>query len=231
MEALDNSYAIFREKHARIQARREKLAAATNGHINGHANGNANGQANGKSDSKAAVTISDFDYNIFHSPYGKLVQKGHARLLYNDFVSSPSDPKFASVPSPSELLALSPAEALTSKPLEKAFVALAGPDFKARVTASMSLAKRCGNMYTASLYGGLASVLANVDPAELKGKRLSLFAYGSGCASSFYAIRVRGDTTEIREKIDLHRRLQSMKVVPCQDYVDALKVSLFSLIS
>jgi hydroxymethylglutaryl-CoA synthase len=30
---------------------------------------------------KKAVTLSDFDYACFHSPYGKLVQKGYARLV------------------------------------------------------------------------------------------------------------------------------------------------------
>ncbi|KAF8586424.1 hydroxymethylglutaryl-CoA synthase [Ramaria rubella] len=240
LTALDNSYGRFREKHARVQARRAKLAAASNGHVNGHINGHANGHANGISnghsnghangssnssaDLKAAVALADFDYPIFHSPYGKLVQKGHARLLYNDFLSAPSKPQFASIPSASEFLALSHAESLVSKPLEKAFVALAGSEYKTRVAPSMSLAKRCGNMYTASLYGGLVSVLANVEPAELKNKRISMFAYGSGCASSFYAIRVRGDTSEMREKIDLQRRLQSMKVVPCEEYVTALKL-------
>lgn len=170
------------------------------------------------------IKLSDFDYPIFHSPYGKLVQKGHARLLYNDFASDPSNPKFASVPS--EFLGLSPTESLASKPLEKAFVGLAASDYKTRVAPSMSLAKRCGNMYTASLYGGLVSLVSNVDPAELKNKRISMFAYGSGCASSFFGIRVRGDTSEMREKIDLQRRLQSMKVVPCEEYVAALKVCL-----
>lgn len=34
-----------------------------------------------KQGDKSAVTLSDFDYACFHSPYGKLVQKGYARLV------------------------------------------------------------------------------------------------------------------------------------------------------
>jgi hydroxymethylglutaryl-CoA synthase len=88
----------------------------------------------------------------------------------------------------------------------------------------MNCAKRCGNMYTASLYGGLASLISEVEPTQLLGKRISMFAYGSGAASSFYTIRVKGDTSEIRQKMDLLNRLAAMKVVPCQEYVDALKL-------
>lgn len=91
----------------------------------------------------------------------------------------------------------------------------------------MKCARRCGNMYTASLYGGLASLIASVEPEELKGKRISMFAFGSGLASSFYTIKVKGDTTDIKEKMDLINRLDSMKVVPCQEYVDSLTVRLF----
>ncbi len=79
-------------------------------------------------------------------------------------------------------------------------------------------------MYTGSLYGGLASLVSSVDPAEFKGKRISLFAYGSGLASSFFTIKVKGDTSEIKEKLDLVNRLAAMKVVPCQEYVDSLKL-------
>ena len=78
-----------------------------------------------------------------------------------------------------------------------------------------------------SLYGCLASLLSKVEPAELKGKRLSMFAFGSGCASSFFTLRVKGDTSEIQQKMDLLNRLASMKLVPCQEYVDALSVSFF----
>lgn len=233
--ALDSSYSTFREKHARAQSVRTKVASL-NGHSNGHANGHANGNGhlNGEnghaqsetapSDPKATISLDDFDYHCFHSPYGKQVQKGHARLLYNDFLSNPESSRFSNVPSPADILAISYKESLSSKVVEKTFLGIATQDYKTRVSPSMSLAKRCGNMYTASLYGGLASLVANVEPTELLGKRLSLYAYGSGCASSFYAIRVRGDTSEIRDKLDLQRRLKSMNVVPCEDYVTALKV-------
>ena len=103
-------------------------------------------------------------------------------------------------------------------------MALSKADYAARVAPSMRCAARCGNMYTASLYGGLASLLASVESAELRGKRISMFAFGSGLASSFFTIYVKGDTTTIREKLDLIQRLDSMNVVPCQTYVDALSV-------
>jgi len=101
---------------------------------------------------------------------------------------------------------------------------LAKGDYAERVTPSMRCAARCGNMYTASLYGGLSSLLSSVEPQQLKGKRISMFGFGSGCASSFFTLRVKGDTSELREKLDLINRLESMKVVACQEFVDALAV-------
>jgi len=77
-------------------------------------------------------------------------------------------------------------------------------------------------MYTASLYACLASLLSTVEPKQLLGKRVSLFAFGSGCAASFFTLRVKGDTSEIRTKMNLLNRLAQMKVVPCQEFVDAL---------
>lgn len=206
ISALDASYARFREKTARTK----KL------HL-------ANGHANGKSDK--GFSLDDVDYAVFHAPYGKQVQKGFGRLFYNDFVNSPSAPQFANVPSPDTILATSYTASLTDKNLEKTFIAASKATYNTKVEPAMACSKRLGNMYTASLYGCLASLLSSVEPTELKGKRLSMFAFGSGCASSFFTLRVKGDTSDIREKMDLLKRLASMKVVPCQEYVDALTVS------
>jgi hydroxymethylglutaryl-CoA synthase len=201
LSALDASYARYREKWAR--ARR----------------GNPKSQ-----DPKSSTSMEDFDYPVFHSPYCKLVQKGHARLLYNDFVSNPDAPKFSVFPR--SFLSLSASQSMLTKSVETTSVSIASLAFKQNVLPGLSCAKRCGNMYTASLYGGLASVIANVEPKDLVGKRISMFAYGSGCASSFYAVTVKGDTSEIRTKMNLLKRLNSMKVVSCKEYVAALKVSL-----
>ena len=207
VSALDQSYARFKEKTAKAAKR-----AALNG--NGYINGIDN-----------KFTLDEIDYAVFHAPYGKQVQKGYGRMFYNDFITNPSAPQFTSVPDHESILATPYKSSLTDKIIEKTFIAASKPSWKAKVEPSMACSKRCGNMYTASLYGCLASLLSSVEPSELKDKRVSLFAFGSGYASSFFTLRVKGDTSEIREKLDLLARLKSIKVVPCQEYVDALAVS------
>ncbi|KAI1791783.1 hypothetical protein LXA43DRAFT_1009080, partial [Ganoderma leucocontextum] len=34
-----------------------------------------------------AFSLADIDYPVFHSPYGKMVQKARARVVYNDFLA------------------------------------------------------------------------------------------------------------------------------------------------
>lgn len=75
LQALDGAYGRYREKYA-------KRATLANGHangVNGHANG-ING-ANGHAESQKKPSLSSFDYMVYHSPYGKLVQKSHGRMV------------------------------------------------------------------------------------------------------------------------------------------------------
>lgn len=215
IDALDATYTHYRQKVAKFLK-----APAANGHAaNGHANGNGHAAVKPQT-----TSLDDFDYHVFHTPYGKQVQKGHARLVYKDFVSAPSDPRFANVPAPDSLLALSHKASLTDKALEKTFIATAKGEYAAKVGPTLRCSRRCGNMYTASLYGALASLIASVPPAELRGKRASMFAYGSGCASSFFSIRVTGDTSEMQGKMDLVNRLAAMSVVHPSEFIAALEV-------
>lgn len=46
--------------------------------------------------------------------------------------------------------------------------------------------RQTGNTYAASLYEGLASLLDH-DPADLAGRRIGLFSYGSGCMAEFFS--------------------------------------------
>ena len=202
--ALDAAYNIFKDKVGRATKRAV---------VNGHA-----------SSSEPAFSLEDVDYAIFHSPYGKQAVKGHARLLYNDFLSNPEAPRFAGIPDPESLLSATHAASLTDKNVEKTFIAASKASFKQKSDPGMACSRRLGNMYTASLYGCLASLLATVEPAQLKDKRVSLFSFGSGCASSFFTLRVKGDTSEIKGKMQLIERLSTMSVVPPEEFVAALAV-------
>jgi hydroxymethylglutaryl-CoA synthase len=218
IQALDEAYKAFKAKTVKAA----KKAAHVNG--NGHANGN--GYANGAA--APAFSLENVDYALFHSPYGKQAIKGHARMLFNDFLSAPTASHFAAIPEAEReaFLAATPKASLTDKNVEKTFVAAGKKSFAAKVDPTMACSRRLGNMYTASLYGCLASLLSTVPSAELKGKRASLFAFGSGCAGSFWTLRIKGDTSEMAQKMDLLNRLKQMKVVPCQEFVDALEVRL-----
>lgn len=182
-----------------------------------------------KAAKRSQASASDFsldsvDYAIFHSPYGKQAVKGHARMMFADFVASPQDSKFANIPEAEALLALPHAKSLTDKSVEKTFVAASKASFAKKTDPAMLCSKRLGNMYTASLYGCLASLLSSVEPAELLNKRVSLFSFGSGCASSFWTARVKGDTSVIQSKLNLKERLAAMTVAPPTEFVAALSV-------
>lgn len=182
--------------------------------------GKASGQVNG--DAQKAITLDDFDYTILHSPYSKLVQKGFGRFLYNDFLSNPDDPKYASIPK--EFASLDRLSTITNKDVEKAFAAFGKDALQSKLEPTMDGVRNVGNMYTASLYGGLASLLTNVPADQIKDKRILMYSFGSGSAASIFALRVRGDTSQLAAKLDLKKRLAAREVVPCQTYVDALKV-------
>lgn len=173
------------------------------------------------SDARSCFSLEDVDFAVLHSPYAKLVQKGFARLLFNDFLADPTNEKYASIPA--EYKDVDRRESIMNKDLEKAFTALAKPIMAKKLEPGMNTVRRCGNMYSGSLYGGLASVVANTQDEDFKGKRVLMYSFGSGSAASVFVIRVDGSTEEIRTKLDLNNRLSQMQVVPCTVYVDALQ--------
>lgn len=213
ISALDESYSHFREKAVKIQ----KACA-----------GNNDPDGSSSAEPKSAFSLDSVDYPVFHSPYGKMVQKVHARLIFNDFLSYPSDPKFESVPSPDHILALSHEASLADKNLEKTFIALAASQYKKTVMPSIHTARddaaTCTLPHYTEVLLTLASLISSFEPVVPLGKRIVMFAFGAGCASSFFCIRVKGDTREIQEKMNLLSRLASLEVVPCQEYVEALEL-------
>ena len=198
-EAVDACYKAYNKRESTLKSN-------VNG-TNGHANGNGVAPSGG---------LDRFDYLTFHAPTCKLVSKSYARMLYNDFLANPSSPAFADVPA--ELRDMEYEKSLTDKVVEKTFMGLTKKRFNERVQPSIQVPTMCGNMYCASVYGGLVSLLANVDSATLQGKRIGVFSYGSGLASSLFSLKVNGSTEAIRSALNLQERLDARSVVAPEVY-------------
>lgn len=176
------------------------------------------GTANGVHDTAedAATPLDRFDHVLFHSPTCKLVAKSYARMLYNDYRANPGNSAFESVPK--ELRDMDYRTSLSDKTVEKTFMALSKKHFQARVQPSVQVPTMCGNMYCASVYGSLVSLLSNVPAEQFKGRRIGIFSYGSGLASSFFSMKVTGDTSSMAKTLNLHHRLDTRRTVPPETY-------------
>ena len=195
-EAVDACYKAYNEREASLQK---------------------SGIANGLHDTPDDTTPLDrFDHVLFHSPTCKLVAKSYARLLYNDYRVTPQHPTFESVPK--ELQDLSYEQSLTDKTVEKTFMALSKKKFQTRVQPGVQVPTMCGNMYCASVYGSLVALLSNVPSEEFKGRRVGIFSYGSGLASSFFSMKVVGDVSPMVKQLNLHERLDARRTVPPETY-------------
>lgn len=195
-EAVDACYKTYNARETKVKAK-------------------ANGASNG-THAELDTPLDRFDYMCFHAPTCKLVSKSYARMLYNDYLVNPDSPIFAEVPA--ELKGMPLEQSLSDKTVEKTFMGLAKKRFAARVQPSIQVPTMCGNMYTASVYASLVSLLSNVSSEELQGKRVGIFSYGSGLASSFFSLKVRGSTEEMSKKVDLQNRLDSRRVVAPEVY-------------
>ncbi|XP_070599475.1 hydroxymethylglutaryl-CoA synthase, cytoplasmic isoform X1 [Erythrolamprus reginae] len=166
-------------------------------------------------------TLDDFGFIIFHSPYCKLVQKSVARLLLNDFLNEPTLSKENDICNGLEAFRdLKLEDTYFDRDVEKAFMKASSEIFSQKTKASLLVSNQNGNMYTPSVYGCLASLLAQYSPQQLAGQRIGVFSYGSGFAATLYSIKVSQDATPgssldkiIASLTDLKARLDSRKCI------------------
>jgi hydroxymethylglutaryl-CoA synthase len=208
-EAVDACYKAYNNREATLKSQ---------------ANGNS---ANGHTEAQETA-LDRFDYMCFHAPTCKLVAKSYARLLYNDYLAEPNNPIFAEVAP--ELKNLSYADSVTNKAVEKTFMGLSKKRFASRVQPGIQVPTQCGNMYCGSVYGSLCSLLSNISNEQLQDKRIALFSYGSGLASSMFSFKVRGSIENIQKKLDLQARLDSRRVVPPETYDDVSSFDVLNII-
>ena len=212
-EAVDACYRAYLHRQADLAPRAD---GPTNGAANGVANGHTNGATDAAPETGATTPLDAFDFAVFHAPTCKVVVKSYARLLYNDYLADPTHPAFADVPA--AVREVPYAASLTDKMVEKTFLALSKKRFAERVQPGTQVPTLCGNMYCGSVYGSLLSLLCFVGAERVRGKRVGVFSYGSGLASSMFSIRVNGDVSGIADMVDLQTRLEARRTVPPEVY-------------
>ena len=148
---------------------------------------------------------SKFDYMAFHTPNCKLVAKSYGRLLYNDMLRDGTLPEDL--------------RGVAGKELERALVAMSRDEYMRRVEPCVPAPSLCGNMYTASVYCSLLSLLSGAKPDV--GKTIGVFSYGSGLASALFSFTVTRDVGEIVDRVDLMARLAKRRVTGPDEYEEA----------
>uniref|UniRef100_F6SD16 Hydroxymethylglutaryl-CoA synthase n=1 Tax=Equus caballus TaxID=9796 RepID=F6SD16_HORSE len=176
-------------------------------------------------------TLNDFGFMIFHSPYCKLVQKSLARMLLNDFLNDQNRDKNSIYSGLEAFGDVKLEDTYFDRDVEKAFVKASSELFNQKTKASLLVSNQNGNMYTSSVYGSLASVLAQYSPQQLAGKRIGVFSYGSGLAATLYSLKVTQDATpgSALDKItaslcDLKSRLDSRTCVAPDVFAENMKL-------
>ena len=136
------------------------------------------------------VNLDYFDSVLFHSPYCKLVRKSLARIYLNDFIRNDGDERYEPL---LKFKDVKLEESYFNRDIERAVLQLSTECFETKTKPSLLLASNVGNMYTASLYGGLISLLISKSPSELAGNKVCLFSYGSGLASTMFSLTISED--------------------------------------
>lgn len=139
--------------------------------------------------------LTHLDSMLFHTPFGKLVQKSLARITLIDFLLTPKEQRVKQFPGLEKFDSVKLEDTYFDRDVEKEFMVHSAKLFEEKTKPSLHVSSNVGNMYTPSLYGGLVSYLASKSVSELAGKRFGLFSYGSGLASSMYSITITKDAT------------------------------------
>ncbi|KAG0000877.1 Hydroxymethylglutaryl-CoA synthase, cytoplasmic [Entomortierella chlamydospora] len=166
--------------------------------------------------------IQDLDFLAFHAPNCKLVQKAFGRLVYNDMLQDPENDIYAPVKEHAKFAHSE--ESYYDKGLERGMMQFTKAEYEKKVIPSLYASTNVGNMYTASVWACLSSLLSSTPDEEIVNKRIGMFSYGSGSAATFFSLKVVSSTQKFRETLQIKSRLdQRVKVSP-EVFAELLKL-------
>ena len=202
LSSLDKCYHLYRQKAA-------KMSKIQNGTVD-----------------ENQFTISNFDAILFHAPYCKLVQKSFARLDLNDFVEASNNERSSNYEGLESFNSVELENSYFDRDVEKAFMSHSQKGFQEKTKPSLHMATNVGNMYTASLYGGLAAYLCSKTKDNLIGNRVALFSFGSGLVSSLFSLKIRGENLDLITSTlgDLKKTLEDRRKVEPSEFSKTMQL-------
>ena len=97
-------------------------------------------------------------------------------------------------------------------------------DYQKRVVPSLAYCVEVGNVYSATLYFALSSV---IDHADLNGfKRVGLFSYGSGCSSEFYSGIISSQSKSNLSEMNIGEKLSNRYELTMEEYDRILDLNM-----
>jgi len=176
---------------------------------------------------KGAITpgkgecITDFiDHLLFHIPYPRMVEYASAAILRHDWRQSRRSREIKEelgtepeVQEYEDLGKYQNAEADYARRFARSLQFLQA--FVAKVGDTATFSRLVGNIYTGSIYLGLASLLETEKIHA--GERLCFGAYGSGCSALVFSAIVQQQAESVPLR-GLVKRLEERKQLSLQDY-------------
>lgn len=165
--------------------------------------------------------VTDFiDHFLFHIPYPRMVEYASAAIFRQDWLGCQRrqdvEREIGKEPEARDYEDLGLYQAAKtdfarrfakSKQFQEAYLA--------KVADTATLSRSVGNIYTGSIYLGLASLL------ELQkiraGERLCFGAYGSGCSALVFSAIVQPEATSVPLR-DIVKRLEERRQISLQEY-------------
>ncbi|KAM7536742.1 hypothetical protein Aperf_G00000088617 [Anoplocephala perfoliata] len=146
------------------------------------------------------------DFACFHSPFCRLVNKAFCWLVLKDVKEAVSGSDINNHATDEHQSDCSAAEKALIRELapyvnqadsveinrhvDEACLSASRELFEAKVAPGLRIASEVGNMYTASLFSCLISLLCSVPEEKLRGRRVLMFSYGSGYSASMFSLRI-----------------------------------------
>ncbi len=134
--------------------------------------------------------LEHLDYILYHMPFTGMARKAHRHFVDTEHVDLDTDTRDS----------------------------LYRETFQAKVEPGLLGAREVGNIYTGSVYMGLASLL-ETEGDRVDGKRAGVFSYGSGCGAEFFLCQFKSGLSEIIRGMRFQEQLDRRKAITFEQYV------------